>query len=97
MPENTEVRPATQATAKRAGRYLATRVDPPSPAAFCVGETVDQMRSSLQRSGDRGRYRVFDRQPASRGIDVELIGQFVVEAGGTVEWKPLRDANPAGR
>jgi hypothetical protein len=86
--------PVTTTSAKTGGRYLSTRVDPPSPPFVCTGETVDQMRHSLQRSGERGRYVVFDRQPAVRGIEAELIGQFIVEDGGAVQWKALPSGSP---
>jgi hypothetical protein len=43
----------------------------------------------LEEEHEPGRYRVFDRQPVTRGVDVELAGVLVVEASGTVRWKPL--------
>ncbi len=74
-------------------RYLAS--GPASGAShsyFCKGNTLEEMRLSLERIHAPGHYRVFDRRPAARGIDVELIGVFVVDAGGAIQWKPLRSA-----
>ena len=46
------------------------------------------MRPYLER-GQPGRYRVFDRQPAARGVDAELVGELIVDEEGRVQWKPL--------
>lgn len=92
MPDERDVRDVSKSASQTSGRYLSTRVEPPSPPFFCAGDSVDQMRLSLQRSGERGRYRVFDRQPRTPGVDAELIGQLIVDATGAVEWKPLRSS-----
>ena len=71
-------------------RYLASRaVSGSTDSWFCKGDTLDEMRKCLQRSRQPGHYRVFDRRPATRGIDVELVGVFLVYDGGAIEWKPL--------
>ena len=90
MAHDPDVRNLPTSASEARGRYISTRVEPLSPPVFCTGESVDQMRLALQRSGERGRYRVFDRQPRTRGLDFELIGQFIVDATGAVEWKALR-------
>jgi hypothetical protein len=61
------------------------------PARVCKGDTVDEVRERLERVETPGRYRLFDRRPAARGIDAELVGVFVVSDAG-VQWKPLRHA-----
>lgn len=71
-------------------RFLASRaVSGSTDAWFCKGETLEEMRKCLQRARQPGHYRVFDRRPAARGIDVELIGVFLVDDRGTIEWRPL--------
>ena len=90
MPTSPDVSPVAKSAPDTRGRYLSTRVEPSSPPFFCAGDSVDQLRLSLQRAGERGRYRVFDRQPQTRGVDAELIGQFIVDDMGAVLWKPLR-------
>lgn len=69
-------------------RYLASPLTSTPSARICTGDTVDEMRLYLTR-GQPGRYRVFDRQPAARGIDAEFVGEFTVDEGGRVHWKPL--------
>jgi hypothetical protein len=72
-------------------RYLASRPASGSTHSyFCKGDTLEEMRLRLQRAQEPGHYRVFDRRPAARGIDAELIGVFLVDDGGTIQWKPLR-------
>jgi hypothetical protein len=83
-----DVRTETRATPP--ARYLACRpASESTPSFFCMGERVDEMRLYLERAHEPGRYRVFDRRPDSRGIDSELIGEFVVDDAGHVLWKAL--------
>lgn len=86
MPGIETLRPSARENPK--ARYVAVRPDSPSTPS-CFADTVEEMRFQLERSGEPGRYRVFDRRPAARGIDFEVVGRFVVDAAGTVQWKPL--------
>ena len=86
MPQVQGLRPSVRAN--HPVRYLATRPESPSTGCY-VGETVEEVRFQLERSAEPGRYRVFDRRPATRGIESELVGQFVVEAPGEVQWRAL--------
>ena len=84
---------STSGLASRPGaRYLASARGSTAPARICTGDTVDEMRLYLERGHRPGRYRVFDRQPATRGIDAELVGEFIVDEDGRVHWKPLLPA-----
>lgn len=83
--------PLPPAPPRPEARYLASRLASGSTDSnFCQGDTLEEMRLRLQRAHEPGHYRVFDRRPAARGIDVELIGVFLVADGGSIEWKPLR-------
>jgi hypothetical protein len=83
---------STNHLASRPGaRYLASPLASTASARICTGDTVDEMRLYLER-GRPGRYRVFDRQPATRGIDAELVGEFIVDEDGRVHWEPLLPA-----
>lgn len=90
MPNEQDIHVLPTSADEGPSRYLSTRVDPASPPFSCAGDSVNQMRLTLQRSGERGRYRVYDRQPPTPGVDAELIGQFIVDGAGAVEWKALR-------
>ena len=68
-------------------RYLASGT---TGSYFCKADTLEEMRLLCLQSHEPGHYRVFDRSPAARGINVELIGVFLVDGGGTVQWRPLR-------
>ena len=86
MPSIQALRPSARRSAK--ARYVAARPDSPTTPS-CFADTVEEMRLQLERCGEPGRYRVFDRRPATRGIDFELVGRFIVDSTGTVLWRPL--------
>ena len=75
----------------REARYIASRMaSETAPPCFRSGDTVDEVRLSLERAQLRGCFRVFDREPSTRGVDSELIGELRVDSAGAVHWKPLR-------
>jgi hypothetical protein len=88
---STDANPLRPARRNPEARYLASRPASGSTGSYhCQGDTLEEMRLCLQRTHEPGHYRVFDRRPEARGFDVELIGVFLVDACGTIQWRPLR-------